>query len=133
MKFDDFTGKVQHKAKLASTDEALAAIRATLETLAARIAGNEAQNLAAQLPNEIGRYLEVKPLVESFSLAEFFDRVTEKEGVDEPVAVFHARAVIDVLQEAVSAGEIDNIRAQLPEEWDPLFEQGAEGDLEISG
>ena len=133
MKFDDFTGKVQHKAKLASTDEALAAIRATLETLAARIAGNEAQNLAAQLPNEIGRYLEVKPLVESFSLAEFFDRVTEKEGVDKPVAVFHARAVIDVLQEAASAGEIDNIRAQLPEEWNPLFEQGAEGDLEISG
>ena len=58
--------------------------------------------------------------------------MTEKEGVDKPVAVYHARAVIDVLQEAVSEGEIDNLRSQLPDEWDPLFEQGAEGNLDLS-
>ena len=132
MKFDEFTGKVQHKAKLATTDEALGAIRATLETLAERTAGDEAKNLAAQLPQEIGRFLEGHHIVERFSLAEFFDRVTEKEGVDKPVAVFHARAVIDVLKEAVSAGEIQNLRSQLPDEWDPLFEIGTEGNLDIS-
>jgi uncharacterized protein (DUF2267 family) len=131
MKFNEFTGKVQHQAKLSSTDEAIKAIRATLETLAERTAGDEAQNLAAQLPDEIGRFLEGKQIVESFSLAEFFDRVTEKEGVDKPVAVYHARAVIDVLQEAVSAGEMDNLRAQLPDEFDPLFEMGAEGNLDL--
>ena len=131
MKFDEFTGKVQNKAQLATTDEALGAIRATLETLAERTAGDEAENLAAQLPEEIGRFLEGKQVVERFSLADFFDRVTEKEGVDKPVAVFHARAVIDVLQEAVSAGEIENLRSQLPDEWDPLFEIGAEGNLDI--
>ena len=132
MKFDDFTGKVQNKAKLATKDEALSAIRATLETLAERTAGDEAKNLAAQLPEEIGRFLKGSQIVERFSLADFFDRVTEKEGVDKPVAVFHARAVIDVLQEAVSAGEITNLRSQLPDEWDPLFEMGAEGNLDIS-
>lgn len=132
MKFDDFIWKVQNKAKLASTDEALAAVRATLETLAERTAGDEAENLAAQLPEEIGRYLRGKHIVQRFSLADFFDRVTKKEGVDKPVAVHHARAVIDVLQEAVSAGEIEDLRSQLPDEWDPLFEQGAEGNLDIS-
>ena len=132
MKFDDFTGKVQNKAKLATKDEALSAIRATLETLAERTAGDEAKNLAAQLPEEIGRFLKGSQILERFSLADFFDRVTEKEGVDKPVAVFHARAVIDVLQEAVSAGEITNLRSQLPDEWDPLFEMGAEGNLYIS-
>ena len=132
MKFDDFTGKVQSKVKLATTDEAIAAIRATLETLAERTAGDEAQNLAAQLPEEIGRHLEGKHIVERFSLADFFDRVTEKEGVDKPEAVHHARAVVDVLQESVSAGEIDDLRSQLPDEWAPLFEQGAEGNLIIS-
>ena len=132
MKFDDFTGKVQNKAKLATTDEALTAIRATLETLAERTAGDEAENLAAQLPEEIGRLLRGKHIVQRFSLADFFDRVTEKEGVDKPVAVHHARAVIDVLQEAVSAGEIGDLRSQLPDEWGPLFEQGAEGNLNIS-
>lgn len=50
MKFDDFTEKVQHKAKQTTTGEAIAAIRATLETLAERTAGDEAENLAAQLP-----------------------------------------------------------------------------------
>ena len=70
--------------------------------------------------------------MERFSLADFFDRVTEKEGVDKPVAVFHARAVIDVMKEAVSAGEIGDLRSQLPEAWDPLFEMGAEADLDIS-
>ena len=131
MKFDEFTGKVQHKAQLASTDEALAAIRATLETLSERTAGDEAQNLAAQLPREIGQYLEDSHIVERFPLSEFFNRVTEKEGIDKPVAVFHARAVIDVLQEAVSEGEIKNLRSQLPDEWDPLFEMGAEGNLDV--
>jgi len=132
MNFDDFTEKVQNKAKLASTKEELAAIRATLKTLAERTAGKEAQNLAAQLPREIGKYLAESHIVESFSLAEFFDRVTEKEGINKPVAVFHARAVIDVLQEAVSAGEMDDLRSQLPEEWDPLFETGIKGNLDVS-
>lgn len=131
MKFAEFTGKVQHKAKLATTGEAIAAIRATLETLAERTAGAEAENLAAQLPEEIGKFLRGKHIVQRFSLADFFDRVTEKGGVDKPVAVHYARAVIDVLQEAVSTGEIDDLRAQLPEEWEPLFEQGAEGNLDI--
>lgn len=132
MNFDDFTGKVQHKAKLASIDETLAAIRATLETLAERTAGKEAQNLAAQLPREIGKYLAEPHIVESFSLAEFFDRVTEKEGIDKPVAVFHARAVIDVLQEAVSAGEMQDQRSQLPDEWEPLFQTEVKGELKVS-
>ncbi len=132
MNFDEFTGKVQNKAKLASTDEALTAIRATLETLAERTAGEEAQNLAAQLPAEIGKFLSQPHVVERFSLADFFDRVTEKEGVDKPVAVFHARAVIDVLQEAVSVGEMEDLRSQLPDEWAPLFETGVKGELDVS-
>jgi uncharacterized protein (DUF2267 family) len=37
--------------------------------------------------------------------------------------------VIEVLQEAVSAGEIEDVRAQLPAEFDPLFDSGSEGTL----
>lgn len=132
MKFDEFTGKVQHKANLASTDEALAAIRATLQTLSERLAAQEPQNLAAQLPEEIGRYLETPGKAERFSVKEFFERVSKREGVDLPVSVYHARAVIDTLQEAVSVGEIDNVRAQLPDEWQEIFEAGIEGDLDIN-
>jgi uncharacterized protein (DUF2267 family) len=45
------------------------------------------------------------------------------------VAVHHARAVIDVLKDAVTEGEMGDVRAQLPEEYASLFEAGSEGEM----
>lgn len=42
--------------------------------------------------------------------------------MDLPVAVHHARAVMSVVQEAVSAGEWDDLQEQLPDEYDDLFD-----------
>ena len=131
MKHDEFIGQVQHRARLSSRGEAERATRATLETLAERLAGGEAKDLAAQLPPEIGHHLlgQWSALGERFSLEEFFRRVSLREGVDPPRAVFHARAVIEVLREAVSPGELDDVRAQLPAEFDRLFEAGSTGHM----
>ncbi len=61
---------------------------------------------------------------------EFFERVNEKEGgVDLPGAAYHARVVMEVLQEAVTKGELDDVRSQLPAEFDPLFEAGSQGEM----
>ena len=65
---------------------------------------------------------------ERFNLDEFFNRVTDREGVDKPEAVFHARAVLEVLQEAVSPGQIEQIRHQLPGDYFPLF-SGSQGHM----
>jgi len=54
----------------------------------------------------------------------------EREGVDLPDAVHQARAVISVLGEAVSPGEMADARAQLPDEYDPLFGLGSEGEMD---
>ncbi len=131
MKHDEFIGQVQHRARLSSRGEAERATRATLETLAERLAGGEARDLAAQLPPEIGDHLrgQWSDMGERFSLAEFFRRVSLREGVDPPAAVFHARTVIEVLGEAVSQGELDDVRAQLPAEFDRLFEAGSTGHM----
>ncbi len=131
MKHDEFIGQVQHRARLGSRGEAERATRATLETLAERLAGGEAKNLASQLPQEIGEHLrrEWSGIGERFSLDEFFRRVSLREGVDLPDAIFHARAVIEVVSEAVSKGEMDDVRAQLPAEFDRLFESGSEGHM----
>jgi uncharacterized protein (DUF2267 family) len=131
MKHDEFIGQVQHHARLSSRGAAERATRATLETLAERLVGGEAKDLAAQLPQEIGIHLlgEWSATGERFSLDEFFRRVSLREGVDLPAAVFHARAVIEVLSEAVSQGEIDDVRAQLPAEFDRLFESGSTGHM----
>ena len=122
MTFDEFLGQVQNRARLASTGEALKATRATLTVLSQRLFGGEADELAAQLPSEIKLYLEQVESPGNFGLDEFLRRVAEIEEVDLPEAIFHARAVMSVLLDAVSAGEIRDMRAQLPDEYAPLFQ-----------
>jgi uncharacterized protein (DUF2267 family) len=129
MKYDEFIGQVQHRARLSSRGEAVQATRATLEVLRQRLAGGEPKDLASQLPPEIGRYLRGAEAAEGFDLEEFFKRVSEKESAELPEAIHHARAVISVLKEAVTPGEMEDIRAQLPDGFGPLFESGSEGAL----
>jgi uncharacterized protein (DUF2267 family) len=129
MHYDDFLGQVQHRARLGTREDAVRATRATLETLGERLFGGSADNLAAQLPQEIGIFLQERKTQERFDVHEFFRRVGEREHREVSDAVFHARAVLDVLGDAVSGGEMQKLRAQLPEDWKHLFEAGSEGDL----
>jgi uncharacterized protein (DUF2267 family) len=126
---DEFIGQVQQRARLSSRGDAERATRVVLETLAERLGGGEPKDLASQLPPEIGRHLlhARAGTGESFSLDDFFERVSTREGVDRPDAVQHARAVIAVLQEAVSPGELDDVQSQLPPDFDRLFKAGSEG------
>jgi uncharacterized protein (DUF2267 family) len=130
MKHDEFIGQVQARARLPSRGDAERATRVVLETLGDRLAGGEPDDLAAQLPEEIGRHLRGREEVEKLSLDDFFARVSEGLDADRPDAVHRARAVISVLTDAVSAREIDEVRQQLPEEYAPLFESGSEGRME---
>ena len=130
MNYDDFVGEVQHRARLSSSADAVNAIRSTLETFGRRLSGGEAEDLAAQLPEEIARFLpEGDSAAESLPLSEFLVRVSEAEGVELPESVHHTRAVFSVLQDAVSQGEIDHVKDQLPEDWLPIFEAGSEGQM----
>ena len=132
MKYDEFVGEVENRGRLPSRGDAVRAIQATLETLAERIREGEASDLAAQLPPEIGTFLRKVDETERFPVEDFFLRVAAKETADLPDATHHARAVIAVLQEAVTTGEIEDIRAQLPDSYAPLFEAGSEGEMDIA-
>ncbi|MBD2678066.1 MULTISPECIES: DUF2267 domain-containing protein [Nostoc] len=134
MQHDEFIGQVQNRAHLSSRGDAELATRATLETLAERLAGDEPFNAAAQLPRGIAEYMrhEYAGTGERFSIDEFFERVSQRESVELPDAVYHARVVIEVLSQAISRGEINDIRSQLPSEFDPLFEAGSEGRMRIN-
>lgn len=130
MKHDEFIGQVQARARLASRGDAERATRVVLEALGRRLAGGAPHNLAAQLPEEIGRHLEGHEEAERLSLDELFASVADGLGEDPPGAVHQARAVIAVLEEAVSEGEVRKVRDQLPDEYTPLFEAGSEGRME---
>ncbi len=132
VKYDEFIKEVQTRGHMHSREEAEKATRATLETLAERLVGGEPQDLASQLPPELAEYMRYEGEEESepFSLDEFFERVNRRdEGVDLPRAVYHARVVMEVLQDAVTKGEIDHVRSQLPAEYEPLFEAGSQGEM----
>jgi uncharacterized protein (DUF2267 family) len=135
MKADEFIAQVERRSGLDSRDAAIRAIAATLETLAERLAGGEAKDLASQLPPEIGNYLQ-QPLAgagEPFSLDEFFQRVSSREGVPLPDATYHARIIIALLSEVVTMGEIENVRSQLPTNFRQLFDVENEGQVPGQG
>ncbi len=131
MNYDEFISQVQRRTNLDSREEAERATRATLETLGERLAGGEAKDLAAQLPPELAQYLQqaYTGIQEKFSLDEFFWRVSQREGVDLTESTYHARVVIALLSEAVTLGEIEDVRAQLPEDFARLFEVENEGNI----
>lgn len=116
MQYDEFITKVAHEAAV-PREEADALTAATLRTLAERISGGEAEDLAAQLPKELKGYL-ARPgeEAEPFGLDEFVRRVAERAGTDSDQAFAHVGAVFATLREAVAAGELDDVAAQLPEE-----------------
>ena len=131
MKYDEFISQVQHRAKLNSREDAVRASSATLETLGERLAGGEAKDLASQLPQELALYLERAHtgIQQSFSLDEFFWRVSQREGVDLTESTYHARVVIALLSEVVTLGVIENIKSQLPKDFAKLFDVENEGNL----
>jgi uncharacterized protein (DUF2267 family) len=125
VQYEEFLNKVQDRIGPAQPDEARRAITATLSTLSERITGGEADDLGAQLPQELKEPIQRSgEEAEAFALEEFLRRVGEREGVNADTARNHASAVMTVLREAVTGGQLDDIRAQLPQEFTPLFEYG---------
>lgn len=119
MDHDEFIGTVQQRADLASRGEADSATRAVLSTLGQRVTENEAEDAAAQLPMEVGRYLnDGVDHRQQFDVEAFTDRVAdsaEAEAVeDDPEGA--SRAVVSVAVEATDTGQIQDLVSQFPQE-----------------
>ncbi len=128
MNYRDFLNTVKLRARLDTDTEAERAIEATLKTLAERLGGgDEADQLAAQLPVGIGSYLREEKLRKSFDLKTFYEKVSERESLGEPLAMRHAQAVMSTIEETVTPGELRDVMAQLPDEYVQLFSFGADG------
>ena len=125
MTFDDFLGIVQDRAKLDSLGSAMKATRVTLNTLRERLTGNEPKDVAAQLPEEIGVHLhpEVPGDAERFSADDFIARVADRACVSKAQATHQVQVVMGTVTEAVSPGEMEKVRGQLPEDYALLFEK----------
>ena len=136
MQHDEFVGLVQNRARLSSRGEAEGATRATLETLGERIPETLVDNLAAQLPQEIGEHLRRTITMggvgsgERFGRDEFIARVAQRDRTDDPTAAFRARVVLEVLREATTGGVVDKVRESLPEDVRTLVDAGSTGSMD---
>lgn len=115
---------IRRVAERAGLDEERAgrATDAVLETFGERIAGGEAEDLAAQLPEPVAAPLlrpggDPKPI----PLSDFVRRVAEREGESPVVAREHSRAVLTTLREAVTLDEWRDTEAELPAEYSDLL------------
>ena len=130
MEHDELIGQVRHRARLSSWGDAERATRATLATLGECIPGELADNLAAELPREIGMYLWRPAGYNSpadgtaFDRQEFVARVAARAGIRQQPAARLARTVFEVVAEAVQGDVMAKVTESLPDDIAELVTGG---------
>lgn len=120
MKYDEFITKVGGRADV-SLETADALTSATLQTLAERISGGEAAQLATYLPPEFRPQLTgAEELAQPFDSQAFVRRVAERAGTDPERAATGIRAVFATLREETPREELRDVLTQLPKDYSSL-------------
>lgn len=118
--YEGFIRTVSERAH-ASVEHAERAACAPLRTLAERRTAGETEDVAERLPAELRRRLGGADGFDPFHVEEFLRRVEERAGLDRPHAERHARAVFVALRRAVRPDEFDDLRSELPKDFEPLL------------
>ncbi|HEY0454113.1 DUF2267 domain-containing protein [Actinophytocola sp.] len=121
MDYRGFITTVVERADI-STDEAERAACTTLHTLARRISTGEAEDLAERLPEQLRRCVDADGERETFHVDEFLRRLEEELQVDADKAEREAGAVFAALRAAVGPKEFDDMRSELPKDFEPLLD-----------
>lgn len=124
MDFSRFVQRVQERSHTPSREASTMATISVLTTLSERISPGQRRNLSAQLPNELKPMFLSGEHQEGFGAREFVRRVKGRCGVDHDEAEALTQAVLGTLGEAITPGEIDDVAAELPREYDPLLGRG---------
>lgn len=124
MNFSRFVQRVQERSRAPSREASTTATISVLTTLSERISPGQRRNLSAQLPNELKPMFTSNDRPESFGAQEFVRRVKGRCGVEHDEAAALTQAVLGTLGEAITPGEIDDVAAELPKDFDPLLGKG---------
>jgi uncharacterized protein (DUF2267 family) len=125
MQYEQLITQIQDGAGLSSRDEADEALRATLEAIGAGIPEDLADELAAQLPDEIARCLRPPALVaagggDRMNRREFVHRIAEACHLDDEQAAQIIPAVFAAIDRASGGMISTEIRYALPAEMRSL-------------
>lgn len=122
MKYQEFVARVRERGEYDSAAEAQQVISVVVTCLAERLEPDEARQLGAQLPAELGEALTSAVgggLREG--VTEFLRKVGDGTGATERTAEWDAGAVLSTIAEAVSGGELNDVLTQLPSGYATLF------------
>jgi uncharacterized protein (DUF2267 family) len=122
LKYQEFVARVRERGEYDSSAEAQQVISVVVTALAERLQPDEARQLGAQLPAELGDFLSVAAgggLREG--VTEFLRKVSDGTGATERTAEWDASAVLSTIADAVSGGELNDVLTQLPSGYAPLF------------
>ena len=122
MQFDEFITRVQEQARLDTPEEAMTLTRAVLETIGERLDRKVRNGLEAQLPNELKEFLLARhERSDQYDLEEFYNRIGARADLNYEEATERTRQVLAVLRQAVPGGELEDLREDLPPEYQELF------------
>jgi uncharacterized protein (DUF2267 family) len=127
MRTNEFIDQVASFGQFSTGTEAREATKATLVTLSQLLTEGEADDLAAQLPDDLDDWVhstKVQPASgATFDAEGFLRRVADRlpGEVDKEQAEQQAHLVLTTLKNAITPGEWDNFTSQLPEDFDRLL------------
>ena len=123
MNYFEFTELIGRRARFDTQEQLVRSLSATLQTLSECLPGHALARLIARLPREAGMYMRRNSgTPESYSIHEFFERVSERSGADKSLAVQRAWAVISAVEQQLSLAELNDLRKSLPRQYERLFE-----------
>ncbi|MFH5822746.1 DUF2267 domain-containing protein [Georgenia sp. AZ-5] len=122
MRQDEFLAKVRERGEYADNAEAERVTRAVLGMLGERLTGAEADDLAAQLPGDLGDALRTAPQEGgTFGPDDFVARLASAVDATRETALWDASAVLTTVAEAISGGQLNQLLSQLQSGYAELF------------
>lgn len=113
MLFRELIKRVQHHSGF-SDSESKDALELMVGGLAERLNEDEREDFASQLPPELQDVALAAPPAEQTSGQDLLQEFMEAQDIEEGHAKKQIMAAWTALKEAISPGEIDDIKAQLP-------------------
>lgn len=120
----DFLATVKEFGGPEDQQQAAEVTKVVLEDLGKRLHGGEPHDLAAQLPEDFKDAVTVQADAQPITddVDDFLRRVADHLGTDPEQARTQVAAVLRTVSSAVSDGEVQDLRSQLPAGFGPLFD-----------
>ena len=121
MQYEAFITRAQKALSLEDRQRTVEIVEAVLVTLARRLEPAARADIAAQLGGGLKEMFPEGDEAELIPLEEYYNRVAARAELGRSDAVDSANEVIQVLKEALSEGEFEDLADELPRGYAPLL------------